>query len=90
MGVLPIKLTDDFSPKDAGVTPADWIDIEIRSMDLRPGGTVPVTLRRQSGMMLEIAAIAAVETMQEVELLKAGGVLSSIIRNAVGSMDGLN
>ncbi|MEP2707631.1 MAG: aconitate hydratase AcnA [Roseibium sp.] len=90
MGVLPIKLTDDFSPKDAGVTPADWIDIEIRSTDLRPGGTVPVTLRRQSGMMLEIAAIVAVETMQEVELLKAGGVLSSIIRNAVGSVDGLN
>jgi aconitase A len=44
---------------------------------------VSVLVRRADGIVLSFAAHAAVETALEIELLKAGGILSYILDRAL-------
>lgn len=86
MGVLPIQIVDDFVPASAGISPADHIVIEASQDGLQPRMTIPVVLKRLRGKALMIQTKAAVETHQEVETLRAGGVLPKILRGVLDQL----
>ena len=52
---------------------------------LLPRAPIGVTLRRADGSETSIAAFAAVDTQQDVQLLRAGGVLPTILAEALAS-----
>jgi aconitate hydratase len=83
MGVLPLQLTDDFRPQDAGIRPSDRFRIDMPAEALAPGTVVPVLWQRADGSSRAIAARAAVETLQEVALLRQGGVLTAILNRVL-------
>jgi aconitate hydratase len=72
MGIVPLQLS---SPV-IGLIARDTLEIRIDPADLSPGSRVPVMLRGQ-----QVEATAAVETVLEVELLRAGGILPYILRS---------
>ncbi|TRW99129.1 aconitate hydratase AcnA [Paracoccus sp. M683] len=80
MGVLPLQITDEMQPAGAGIKPSDRFGIDLPDAALSPGMAVPVRWSRSGGDAHMIQCRAAVETGQEVDLLRAGGVLSSILR----------
>ncbi len=88
MGVLPVEITDGFTPASAGIRPTDRFEVDLQAEKLSPRVTVPLRLLREDGTVTQIAARAAVETRQEVELLRCGGVLASILHQVVGNSEG--
>ncbi|WP_353338074.1 aconitate hydratase AcnA [Pseudooceanicola nitratireducens] len=84
MGILPLRITDDFVPAEAGIKPQDQLIVDAPSERLVPRQKISVVLRRAAGEERLIEVEAAVDTVQDVELLRAGGVLPTILRQSLG------
>jgi aconitate hydratase len=82
MGVLPVILSE-FIPAEAGLTPDCRLEIGLSAEALQPGCEVPIIWHRQDGTTVAIAARAGVETAREVSLLRNGGVLRTILDQAL-------
>ena len=85
MGIVPLRLPAGVHPKTLSIAPGDRIEIDVPPERLAPRCAVPVRLLRRDGTSEAWTATAAVETAQEVELLRAGGVLPDILRRELAS-----
>src|SRR5690606_2632445 len=83
MGILPLHLPNRHSPAELALEAGDILQIDAKPEHIVPGGTVAVLIRRANGNVLSFTAHAAVETALEIELLKAGGILSYILSRAL-------
>ncbi|TKW63736.1 MAG: aconitate hydratase AcnA [Paracoccus denitrificans] len=88
MGVLPIRIADGFIPENAAITPTDRFGIDVPPEALTPNMALTVTRVTPDGRREEIACHAAVETAQEVGLLRHGGVLSAILARTLSHSNG--
>jgi aconitate hydratase len=77
MGILPLRIA-----RPMEMAPGDQIEIDATAGNLQPRVAVAVTVIRANGTREPVNAVAAVETRFEVELLRDGGVLPHILRNA--------
>ena len=84
MGVLPLQLPDGWRPDAMGLRPGDTIEIGWDPAALAPRCTVPVTLRRAGpGEALTGLATALLDTLREVALVQAGGIIPLILARAL-------
>lgn len=83
MGILPLHLPAEHSPAALALTIGDTLEIDAAPEQLAPGGAVPVSIRRSDGTSVSFTAHAAVETVLEIELLKAGGILPHILNRTL-------
>ncbi|MGE4219838.1 MAG: aconitate hydratase AcnA [Alphaproteobacteria bacterium] len=79
MGILPLRLASDCGPEALALAPGDRIEIDAAAAALQPRGRVPVRIVRKDGRTIPVVATAAVETAFELDLLRAGGVIPSIL-----------
>jgi aconitate hydratase len=84
-GILPLRLPADMGPDALAWALGDRIDIDATAERLTPRGPVPVRVLRADGSVLRFAATAAVETEFELELLRAGGVIPSILQRCLAT-----
>jgi aconitate hydratase len=82
MGVVPLSLPDNHDPETLAIAVEDWIDVDVRPERLSPRGLIEVRICRSNGNTVELECRAAVETEQEIALLKAGGIMPFILRRA--------
>jgi len=80
MGILPLQLAEGVHPSTLALQPGDRLDIDARADTLKVRAAVPVKLLRADGRVESFAAAAAVETQLEIDLLRAGGVIPSILQ----------
>jgi aconitate hydratase len=80
MGILPLRLAEGAHPSQLQLAPGDRIEIAAGSDAIAPRASVPVCVVRADGRREPVQAIAAVETQLEVELLRQGGVIPTILR----------
>jgi aconitate hydratase len=80
MGILPLRLAEGAHPSRLQLAPGDRIEIDAVADTIAPRAQVPVWVLRADGRREQVAAIAAVETQLEVELLRQGGVIPTILR----------
>ena len=86
MGILPLRIISaDRHPNRLDVKPDDLIEIDAPAASLSPRCHIPVAIRRSSGAIDRIETIAAIETNLEVELLRVGGVIPSVLHRALKS-----
>ncbi|WP_454719024.1 aconitate hydratase AcnA [Caulobacter segnis] len=83
MGVAPLRLPDGWRTETLGLTAADQIEIDWALETLAPRAPVAVRVLRENGSVLEGQATALVETQAEIALLRAGGMIPSILRRAL-------
>ncbi|MDF3606696.1 aconitate hydratase AcnA [Paracoccus sp. DMF-8] len=83
MGVLPLRLPEGFGPMELALAPGDVVEMHAAPETIHPRCAVPVTIRRANGAVVEFAATAAIETNAEVGILRAGGILPMILRDAL-------
>jgi aconitate hydratase len=83
MGILPLRLPEGVTPQSLAMEPGDYVEINAESNHLSPRSQVAFSIQRQSGKRENFQALAAVETMLEVELLRAGGVIPSILQETI-------
>ncbi|HXH04184.1 MAG TPA: aconitate hydratase AcnA, partial [Candidatus Competibacteraceae bacterium] len=87
MGILPLRLPAGVHPRTLRLRPGDCIEVDAPLDSLTPRCTVPVRIVRADRTINALETVAAVETQFEVELLKAGGVIPSILRQTMASSE---
>ena len=80
MGILPLRLPAGVGPDALDLAPGDRIEVDAPGEAMTPRAAVAVQVRRADGRVDRLQAVAAVETQFEVDLLRAGGVIPSILR----------
>jgi aconitate hydratase len=83
MGILPLKLPAGITGASLQLKPGDRIEVDANALSLAPRCKVGVRVLRLGGEVQEILATAAVETQLELELLRYGGVIPSILQKTL-------
>lgn len=80
MGVLPLEFTDDQSWKGLGLTGTETVDISDIS-SISPRETIEVSITDDSGKTQTITARIRIDTENELEYYRHGGILHYVLRN---------
>jgi aconitate hydratase len=82
MGVLPLRFKDGESAASLGLTGREHFDI--RGLDgLRPRGDLAVRAVADDGAVTEFAARVRIDTPEELEAFRHGGILPYVLRQLV-------
>lgn len=84
MGILPLVVPAEVRERLQDLLPGDRIEIDADAARLAPRTGIPVVLHLADGGQESFTARAAVETELDVELLRAGGVIPSLLRRTMG------
>ncbi len=88
MGVLPLELPNGATWQSLGLTGEEVFDIPQSDSSLVPGGTLRVTAARENGPAIEFVARVRIDTPVELEYYRNGGILQTVLRKLLGSVDG--
>ncbi len=80
MGILPLEFPEGVTRKTLGLTGDEWIDVEDLTQ-LKPGGTVNVTLTYADGRKEVLETRCRIDTGNELTYYKNDGILHYVIRN---------
>ena len=80
MGILPLQFCDGMTRKTLELTGDERVSIDI-SDSLTPGSMVSVTIERANGKVEQIKALCRIDTADELEYYKNGGILQYVLRN---------
>jgi aconitate hydratase len=83
MGILPIVLPAGMNPDSLNIQPGDTVTIDASPEKLKVRGKIPIQIHRIGGGADRFEAQVAAETMMEIELLKYGGVIPSILQKNI-------
>ncbi len=81
MGILPLQFKDGMTRNDLKLDGTETFDIAGIEQDLRPRKDVIMTITRANGEKREIPLLLRIDTVDEVEYYKNGGVLNYVLRN---------
>jgi len=80
MGILPLLMPVGVTPQTLAIQAGDQIEISADVAQVNPRSSIEVRVHRADGRIETFQARAAVETQLEVELLRDGGVIPSILQ----------
>jgi len=85
MGVLPLVFKDGEGRKSLGLTGDEIIDIDLPDgvKDLSPRQDIQVTIKRADGSSVSTMAMSRLDTENEIEYFKSGGILQYVLNNLV-------
>lgn len=84
MGVLPLQFKAGDDRKRLGLTGKERIDVlGLSDAQLRPGMSLPLRITREDGQQQEIEVLCRIDTLNEVEYFKSGGILHYVLRQLI-------
>jgi len=81
MGVLPLEFKDGQTRADLNLTGTESFDITGIEGGIKPGQDVRVDITRTDGSIETVTAKCRIDTLDEVEYYRHGGILSYVLRN---------
>ncbi|MGP1394124.1 MAG: aconitate hydratase AcnA [Inquilinaceae bacterium] len=81
MGVLPLQFTDGMTRGALDLDGTETFDILGLSADMKPRQQVTMTVRRASGESRDVSLLSRIDTLDELEYFKNGGILHYVLRN---------
>jgi aconitate hydratase len=81
MGVLPLQFKDGQDRKTFKLDGSETFDILGPGKGITPGMLVTCVIRRADGTRTEVPLLCRIDTVDEVEYYKAGGILQYVLRN---------
>jgi len=81
MGVLPLQFKDGMTRKTLNLTGHESFDVGGIEGGLRPGMDIPLTIHRRDGTAEKVTLTCRIDTAEEIEYFKNGGVLHYVLRN---------
>ncbi|WP_248796665.1 aconitate hydratase AcnA [Pseudomonas sp. MWU13-2105] len=86
MGVLPLQFKLDQNRKSLQLTGKETLSISgLSGADLQPRMNLTLTLSREDGSQEKIEVLCRIDTLNEVEYFKAGGILHYVLRQLIAS-----
>ena len=83
MGVLPLQFTNDQSAASLQLDGHEVLSIAGISDDIQPGQKLKVTAQRSNGEQVEFEVVCRIDTRNEVDYFKAGGILHYVLREMI-------
>ncbi|MCY1277816.1 Aconitate hydratase A [compost metagenome] len=81
MGVLPLQFKDGQDRKSLKLTGRETLDIlGLAGASLRPQMTLHLEITREDGSKDKAELLCRIDTLNEVEYFKAGGILHYVLR----------
>jgi aconitate hydratase len=80
MGVLPIQFQEGESAESLGLDGTESYSIANLDQDLKPRAKLSLSITDKAGQTREISVVARVDSHNEVEYLRHGGVLQLVLR----------
>jgi aconitate hydratase len=80
MGVLPLVFEEGTSWQTLGLKGDETVTIHGLSDGLRPRQTLHVEIRRADGSTLSVPLLCRIDTLDELEYFRNGGILSYVLR----------
>jgi aconitate hydratase len=80
MGILPLEFIDGMTRKTLKITGDEKIDITDIAGQLKPRMKLKAMLKRADGSQQEIELLSRIDTYNEVDYYKNGGILQHVIR----------
>jgi aconitate hydratase len=85
MGVLPLQFPEGVTRKTLGLDGSEVVDIGGLAAGIRPRMDVPMTITRKDGSKQVVQLKCRIDTLDEVEYYRHGGILHYVLRNLMGS-----
>ncbi|MBI0396804.1 aconitate hydratase AcnA [Acinetobacter bereziniae] len=85
MGVLPLQFMDGQTRQSLNLTGHEQLSIYGLSDDIQPHQTLDVEVKRADGSQDRFKVLCRIDTLNEVEYFKAGGILHYVLRNLIAS-----
>ncbi|MNH28355.1 Aconitate hydratase 1 [compost metagenome] len=86
MGVLPLQFKAGHDRKQLGLTGKERIDVlGLAGVQLKPGMSLQLRITREDGQQQDIEVLCRIDTVNEVEYFKAGGILHYVLRQLIAS-----
>ena len=83
MGILPLCLSEGVTPQTLAIQAGDQLEVDAPAELIQPRTSVTVRVHRNNGKVEVLQARVAVETQLEVDLLRDGGVIPSILQKTI-------
>ncbi|WP_449434032.1 aconitate hydratase AcnA [Pseudomonas putida] len=84
MGVLPLQFKAGHDRKQLGLTGKETLDVlGLDGAQIRPGMSLPLRITREDGQQEQIEVLCRIDTLNEVEYFKAGGILHYVLRQLI-------
>ncbi|MDP3704915.1 MAG: aconitate hydratase AcnA [Legionellaceae bacterium] len=80
MGILPLQFQKDTTRKTLSLKGSERISIDVNP-HLKPGSLLDVTIEHNDGRKERIKALCRIDTVNELEYYKNGGILHYVLRN---------
>ncbi len=90
MGVLPLQFRDLETASTLKLTGHETFDVLGMGQELTAGGTVAVRATSEDGKVCEFAAVARIDTPEELVAFRHGGILPYVLRQLVKTRDRLS
>src|SRR5690606_21143551 len=81
MGVLPLEFKDGMGRKDLNLDGTETFDLVGIAQGIKPRMDVTCRLHRANGSTEEIPLLCRIDTLDEVEYYRNGGILPYVLRN---------
>ncbi|UVE19343.1 aconitate hydratase AcnA [Pseudomonas sp. LS44] len=84
MGVLPLQFKEGQDRKSLNLTGRESLDIcGLDGVELHPKMTLSVEVHREDGSRASFEVLCRIDTLNEVEYFKAGGILHYVLRQLI-------
>lgn len=86
MGVLPLQFKNGQSRKTLELTGTEVLNITgLTGATLQPGMSLTLQIIRENGQQEEVDVLCRIDTLNEVEYFKAGGILHYVLRQLIAA-----
>lgn len=85
MGVLPLQFIDGQNRQSLKLTGQEEISITGLSDQIQPHQSLDITVKREDGSTDTFKVLCRIDTLNEVEYFKAGGILHYVLRNLIAA-----
>jgi len=83
MGILPLQFIDDVNRKNLSLKVSELISILNIENGVNPGDLLTVEIKYHSGDIKKIKMLCRIDTKNELEYYKNGGILQYVLRNMI-------
>lgn len=80
MGILPLQFKEEMNRKTLSLTGDEEIDLIGITKNIKPKLTIKAVIKAKDGTKKEIELIARIDTLNEIEYYKNGGILQYVLR----------
>ena len=83
MGILPLQFTDNMNRKNLNLKGSELITVLNIEKGIQPSDNVNIEIKYQSGETKKIKMLCRIDTQNELEYYKNGGILQYVLRNMI-------